>query len=307
MKPIKIKFPIQLSLMILTLLLGFSCEREIEFNGEISKPRLVLNGIVELDSNFRVTLEKSRFFLSNEDESNLFITSGAQIIVRDLTNGQTYELNASTDDEVYEFPFVVTENTRYEIEASYADFETISAETTTLSRVEINSVDTTWFSIDDDGWIQDKLRFEMSFSDPGNNDNYYMITVSSSQDFGEGEYFYPIWLSSKDPAVDNEGNTDVDGSVYETPQLTMLDDTFNGGSKTIVFEGYNPFVWEDPDVENKMKVQLYSMNAEVYKYFKSVRLYQQQDFFSEPVKVFSNILNGFGIFGFTSIDEVIFE
>lgn len=287
------KFLIPTFILAFSLMLS-SCEKEIDFKGDVSAPRLVLNGIVELDSNFTVFLERSTFFLDNSPQSSQAISEGATLIVKNLDNNQTYSMNASTEGNRYVFPFTVTPNTRYSIEVSHPDYPSISSEMKTLSGVQIISVDTSSYEQNFDS----RLRFEVKWNDNASEENYYLVQVILTDVWDEGSYTYPLYVSSTDPAVDNSGNTGIDGSLNDVPFLALSDATFNGGQKTLKFESYNPFYWGGD--ETTLKIQIISMSKEVFMYKKSVDLFLQQDFFSEPVKVFSNILNGFGIFGFTS-------
>lgn len=288
-------------LLFLSATILLSCEKEIDFKGDSSEPRLVLNALVELDSTFRVHLERSRFFLDNSPQSDMAITSGATVVVRNLNTNQSYEMTTSTIGSLYEFPFTVTPNTNYSIEISHPDYIAISATTKTLSAVPIVSIDTT--SVFQNN--ENRLRFELKFNDPSGYENFYLIQVELTEVFNEQDTLtYPMYLSSNDPAIDNSGNTDIDGSTYDMPYLILEDRTFNGGSKTLVFTSYNPFYWSSPMESTRLKVKLTNMNKETYMYFNSVNLFNQQDFFSEPVKIFSNILEGFGIFGFMSYSEI---
>lgn len=287
------------ALLFLSAAVLFSCEKEIDFKGDVSEPRLVLNALVELDSTFRVHLERSRFFLDNSPQNDLAVTSGATVTVKNLTTNQTYVLTESTAGSLYEFPFTVTANTSYSIEVSHPDYNAVSATTQTLSGVPILSVDTTSILQNNES----RLRFELKFNDPGADENYYLIHVDIQEVYETDTFSYPLYVMSNDPAIDNSGNTDIDGSTYDMPYLALEDKTFNGGTKTLVFTSYNPFAWSS-NPSSKLTIKLTNMNRETYLYFKSVNLFGQQDIFSEPVKIFSNILEGFGIFGFMSYSEI---
>jgi hypothetical protein len=289
---------IVIALFVSTLFL-ISCQKEIDFKGDVSEPRLVLNALVELDSAFRVHLARSRFFLDNSPQSDMAIASGATVTVKNLSTNQTYVLTESTAGSLYEFPFVVTANTNYSIEVSHPDYNAISATTKTLSAVPIISIDTSSIFQNNES----RLRFELKFNDPAADENFYLIHVELQEVYETDTFSYPLYITSSDPAIDNSGNTDIDGSTYDMPYLALEDKTFNGGTKTLVFTGYNPFAWSS-DPSSKLTVKLTNMNRETFLYFKSVNLFGQQDIFSEPVKIFSNILEGFGIFGFMSYSEV---
>ncbi|MEN9303302.1 MAG: hypothetical protein RL264_1731 [Bacteroidota bacterium] len=286
----------KLILLSILSVLVMSCQKEIEFKGKSKDPVMVLNGVVENDSLFRVYLERSVFFLSSENASVKYISSGALLKVTNLTTGEVYTMNESTfpSPNLYEFPFITTPNTQYKIEVTHPDYPSISAEMITTAKVNLNSVDTVSVIKN-----QEKLlKITFNWNDP-TTENYYMVRVR--QDIESAEYSYTnyLYMSSTDLSIDNSTNTDIDGSVYPTNTFLFTDTKFNGQQKSMEFLAnyYSPS--DDPmnPVDEKVYCELISMNKATYLYYVSMTASLQTDFFSEPVKVLSNINNGFGIFG----------
>ena len=114
-------------ILLIAVLSLFACQKEIEYKGPGKKSVLVLNAVVENDSTFRVYLEKTVFFLSSEAESAKHITSGATIVVKNETTGETFTETTPSEANRYDFPFTTAANTTYSIEVSHPDFESISA------------------------------------------------------------------------------------------------------------------------------------------------------------------------------------
>ncbi len=278
------------------LILTNACRKEISFKGDVSDPRLVLQGIVELDSTFKVKLERSVFFLDSSPQTEHAINSGAIVVVKNLNTNESFTLTQSDGDGYYVFPFNVTAGTNYSIEVAHPEYKSIGAEMKTLSGVQIVSLDTSSVMQNSESI----LKYELKWNDPASEENYYMIQVMATQIWDTETYTFPIFIGSKDAAVDNAQNTDIDGSVGYAEYLLISDQSFNGALKTLRFESQNPFFFGSE--QTTLHVELISMTKEVYQYRKSISLFMQQDFFSEPVKIFSNILNGFGIFGFASRD-----
>jgi hypothetical protein len=284
-----LKFAILISLFTLV-----SCQKEIEYNGPGKDPRLVLNGAVENDSIFRLSLEKTVFFLSNESSDAKYINAGATINVTNLTTNQSYSLNQSNAGNFYEFPFLVSPDTKYKVSVTHPDYPTIESEMTTTSKVEIISVDTSTIVKDQQNFLKARIKW----NDPS-TENYYMIRVKSKYSSANEYYEYPYYLLSNDVSIDNSQNTDINGSVYSVTDLMFNDKLFNGNEKTLeVLFNYNqPYI--DPLNPATVVNDLYliTMNKETYQYYVSMKKNISMDFFSEPVKVFTNITNGFGIFG----------
>src|SRR5690554_1082882 len=61
---------------ILASLLFVSCEKELEFKGEVVEPMLVVNSVFLPDTNIEVSLTQSRFFLNSSNENYRKITDG---------------------------------------------------------------------------------------------------------------------------------------------------------------------------------------------------------------------------------------
>ncbi len=109
-----------------------------------------------------------------------------------------------------------------------------------------------------------------------------------------------------------DGGSTVGGSGY-----IFSDDLINGRKYEFKFYKYGIYnnSFELPEnitiIKNKIYIQLYSISVDYYKYIKSLakRNYSGGDFMSEKVSVYSNILNGFGMFGaaICSADSIEFE
>ncbi|MDO4186715.1 MAG: DUF4249 domain-containing protein [Bacteroidales bacterium] len=65
----------------------------------------------------------------------------------------------------------------------------------------------------------------------------------------------------------------------------------------------------EPDVPARVMVELQALSPELYRYLKSVELFRitENDAFSEPVQIYSNVQNGWGILGALSYDRHFVE
>ena len=86
-------------------------------------------------------------------------------------------------------------------------------------------------------------------------------------------------------------------------KITIFNDnTFNGERKEIKI-AIKDFISKseiEDDYELKfIKLHLCKITKDIYQYKKSIKLYNDNidDFFSQPIQVYSNIQNGYGIFG----------
>lgn len=281
-------------LMFMTL---FACVKEIDYKGKGKNPVLVLNGITELDSTFRIYLERSFFFLSNENPNEKYIKSGATLTLTNVNSGEVFIMTNSTEENRYDFPFLTPENTNFKIEIKHPDYETIKSEMKTAQKIQITSVDTSSFT------NQDGLRKRaiIKWNDPVGLSYYYLRVYKIDTEFG---YIYNTWFSSADASLNNEFQASIDGSTVETDEAIFNDILFEGKEKNLEITFYTYF-GSTPEENPIYTYELVSMTEETFKYIQSVKKYFNSDnFLTEPIKVFNNIENGFGIFGSKCVSKV---
>lgn len=271
-----------------------SCEKILDVDLPDSDRRIVINSIFNTDSVFEVNLSKSLHVLDNNQmlflpgasmklyENDVFIDSLIYI-----ENG-----NYTTDD------FFPSAGKKYRLEVDYLGLNHASAENSIPDDIEILSVDTMSVKRND----ENKIKCTLKFKDPsGSNyyvlkayryfryDNYELGTTDSS--------FSYIYIDSDDPVIDTDG-----GLMGE---IIFTDELFND-------KEYNLYLYiSEWDVCNYdmssdsayVYFQLRSVSPEYFYYTKSLNQYYNThgNPFSEPVQVYSNVKNGFGIFaGFSN-------
>jgi len=72
----------------------------------------------------------------------------------------------------------------------------------------------------------------------------------------------------------------------------------------LIFE--NKQVYDKAEFDPRVMVELQAITPEFYRYLKSVELYRvtESDAFSEPIQIYSNVKNGWGIFGSLSSQRI---
>ena len=115
--------------------------------------------------------------------------------------------------------------------------------------------------------------------------NYYILYITKDNDLQ--------YVSVKDMSVNV-----LNGIAFFTDEL------FNGDYKTIQTSVY---VWTEENNYSTSVIDIYLINADEhsYKYFYSTKMQISSKFnpFSEPVMVYSNITNGYGIIGSYSVSK----
>ncbi len=278
-------------IVVTGLLLAGSCTKEIEYKGDNEDPVLVLNCIAEKDSTIVVELSKSRFFLaSNNDDYT--ITSNAIITLTNQTSGQVHVVTTPDANGKYVFPVAALEGNAYSISASHPDFETVTSTMVVPYETPILSVDTSSYSSPENGTI---MKANVTWNDPAGED-FYIMKLSIINTVSGLEFLHQP-IGSSDQSMDELSATDFDGESVYSPQLFFTDEFFDGTQKNL--EVRFPIQWMVPDPNDHYKFTLYRCTEATYKYLVSSKKaeYAANDFFSEPVKVFTNIENGYGIFG----------
>ena len=287
----------------------FACEKEIEYEGEGKAPVLVLDAILENGSVPLVHVSRSVFFLSNSSVSDASI-SNAEVKLTNVDSGTEYVL-AGGGNGYYYGTDAILPNTRYRIEVSHPDYETISSELVTVSNVVLSDIDSSSVGVD----YEKRYFVNFHFND-AQETNFYAIQLSAEK---ETTYFDAnmnvvdadtTWMSpyptSNDPSVDFRFNQ----SVF------FNDDIFNGSAKVFPLEFNHYSLYNGTYgggvswVEQEMQVIGYqgvlrSLSEDTYKYFKSIENNDGSSPFSDPVNVHTNVQNGLGIFG--SVSTSVFE
>jgi hypothetical protein len=277
-----------ISVWSIAALLLFSCEKEIEFKGDGGDPLLVLNCITETDSVFKVQFQRSRFFLESTN-ADYNITSGAVVTLTNLTTGQVFTSSTAGADGFYSMGTSAVAGNSYSIQVTHPDYETVSSTTFVPAAVAITAVDTSLY-VSESG---NNMQAHITWSDPAGKDFYVLkMSVYNST---QGSDVFDLVLSSTDLGMDDISASVTIGESF-SDQLFFTDALFDGSQKTLEVHFLKPYAWDPGD---HYKFTLFRCNEATYKYLVSTVKagYSNGDPFSEPVKVFTNVENGYGVFG----------
>ncbi|MBT7464584.1 MAG: DUF4249 domain-containing protein [Bacteroidetes bacterium] len=205
---------------------------------------------------------------------------------------------------------------KYSIEVSSPDFEKVLlSEDIAPQEVPISDVSIIIKDSSFQKWIDYEGReyyggnvegsFNILFSDPANIENYYSLSVfylDSVYDYEDPSEIQIqkrlLYISSDDSAIENDEDS------YN--QLLLRDVLFNGQDYQLKVD-FND--WNSRK-GREYYVELTSLQRAGYFYKKSIDDYSSaaNDPFAEPVQIFCNIKNGYGIFSgfFTTVFGVSF-
>ena len=318
---------------IATAILLTSCEKEIEFNGEQTDPKLVINSLVEPGQPVKANISKSYFFLDTPD------TSAPDDVVATLyVNGNYIGEMAKQFDTVYlggyeyddmgnEIPsyylatsfvndYCPTGGDIVNIKASANGFEDVEATTSPLPNAVEAQVDmevtrwNSWYqeSYEETGedsvlFISATVNLTITIIDPnpGQGDAFRIRIEQYKSDPDTRNHVY-CSVKYDDPVFGSAlpNNDFIDMSDLETrPEGVFSDVLFDGRSYQVKFtEMYVEMTVDeplDPDFF-QLPVSLEHLSKEYYNYLYTC---DQGDvamqIWAEPIQTYTNVTNGYGV------------
>jgi hypothetical protein len=302
-----------LSMIVLGLA---ACEKNVTINVPEQSPKLVINGLNIKDSSIRVGIGKSRYILkplsnsgNNMDE---FLVKDAQVVL--------YENNIAIDTMVYQAAIqgyksphnkVIRAGYTYTIKASAPGYVPVEASTMLPSQSVITSVTHIPNARKDSyGDFMDEIRIKIN--DPAGEQNFYQVQILSTS-FGSGSGYPVNCVSTTDKDIEAIGYTDPLGNdnCIDGSSLLMKDVNFNGGEKQVTFyvNSYELQTYSNGTGRDyRPYIRVNRITEDYFKFVRSYNIYNNavDNPFAEPVNVYTNVKNGYGIFaGYTSAVDTL--
>ena len=310
---------IVISILVITITL-MACEKTVYFDVDTKENRLVVNGYMEPDSNIYLYIDLSEDPLAIGLESFGVDNATISISKNDENVGEfSNEFNGVYSFSGAELDAVAGDEIK--INVSAPGKESVTSTTIIPSAIplfDVAIIDTvlvplSYSFIDEFGnvvyidTIVPYFDIQLSFNDPRGED-YYALKITYRDAFSES---YTCFNTS-DPTftVNNDyafGNENENGTTTLCEEVLFTDVTFENTKKTMHVELYalNTDFITDP----KFEIELKHVSKDFYLFNVSNRLQQNtgDNPFGEPVVVYSNIENGFGIFAGFSKSKAIIE
>lgn len=307
----------------LVLFLLASCEKNIDFSGEMTAPQLVINSFVSPDSFIVADISQSRFFLDDAQYGEPFKrveNAEVDVFVNDVLKekmAQGLTLGRYTS----QYKPRAGETIRLIVSA--AGFNTAWCETKIENPIPIIAIDSTiefkenypiTMYIDSLGrsdtigyQVSKDHHFTLRFKDSDTQQNYYRLLVRNITTYGMDSV---KWGSENDSfeftdvvsGESSDTDTGLGGSTWN-PYHVFSDELFNGKEYPLKFSVnsfytyYNPPFKNEVKAEQKIRVELQSISKSYYLYLKTRPASGGDDPFSEPVKIHNNVHDGIGIMG----------
>lgn len=267
-----------------------ACETVVQFDISEPEPQLVLNSLFNSDSTLTVYLYQSQ----GVAESGTLPKAVADAVIT-ITDGNGTTLATLTEQSpgVYTSSFVALAGETYHIKAEKEGYKPVSAsDKIPGSQVVLESLKVTKkYDINEQAFYQITLIID---DDPGTD--FYEIMVKTRYSMLLDNVIYSGDAVEKLHSDDNVISEHTNGGNY----LLFKDLQFNGRQKELVFYSYFSF----PDcvtncnVNATMELQINKVSPAYYNYKETLALQSSinDNPFAEPVSVYSNIRNGYGIF-----------
>ena len=261
--------------------------------------KLVANCEMNEDMTWRLQLSKSLSVLDNAPIK--FIDTA---IVKVYEEGVLLEtLSSAAFDGVYLGVSKPKPNLSYRIAVSgIKNYDSIFAEDVLPDKAYIDNIDITIIdsSFFNDGYYSYgfmDVDFMITIEDDANQENFYGIrayTIDTFYTDFDSSYFdlYRTYLSlnSSDPIIDD--NSDWNQPLFK-------DNILNGQSIELVFN--SSFYNYEPSIKVYWELMTYSKSAYLYKTSYNNYVNVRNNPFAEPVQVYSNVVNGYGVLSGTSV------
>lgn len=314
------------------VLLGFSllfhsCEKEIEFSGKTVNPMLVVNSFLSPDSLIKVHVSKSKFFL--KDNSSFEMVNNATVNV--WVNGIKVEQLINIGLGYYEGSFKPKVGDIVKITATTSDFSEVFTETKILQAIPIIKVDTARYqfeenpilsystynndpkAIDTVGFSKhESFDFKIKFNDPKNESNFYRLTAKVIRYYDNDSIVIGDAQIQYNDLVFGGNN---DSGPFETSGYNYYhefsDELFNGKEYNLSVSFYHGTTLYKPEyletfqskkakspIRQELQIELQSISESYFLYLRSrTTNMTTEEFFSEPVQIYSNVKGGIGILG----------
>ncbi|MDE2734018.1 MAG: DUF4249 domain-containing protein [Gemmatimonadota bacterium] len=271
-----------------------ACEQVIKPDLPEHTPRLVLQAFFTPDSTWAAFVGRSTGILEAMPEREMSV---ADAEVDLLTGGQVIDrLEFFQRERVYMWEKgALQTGESYSLRVAAPGFATIEATDAIPTPVPTAVVSYLTHTSDrSESRIKGDMSIKLEIQDPPGETNYYQIRMFT---FFRSE-LYEGSFTTQDPSIiaDNAADEPFNESFYTAP--FFKDTLFDGQTHQIELSGnYNA-----PE-HSRFYVQVLYTSETYYEYLRSSRLHDsaQDNPFAEPISVYSNVENGYGIFaGYSS-------
>ena len=266
-----------------------ACDISIPLPETDAKQVIVANSFFSPDSIWQVQLTKS--FALNQAKEIKTVPNGIVEII-EIESGQITSLKHQQNGIYTSKERLPVANKKYQLRAQVENFETIQATNQTPTPFTATVRATNYINYRN----VPSYLFELEIMDHSGAPNFYLIDISYQFIVKDSSFSVKAGHFSLDTNSDNE-LVEIDHTALQ--QSYLPDTNFNGQTYSTEIGASSFFLNDLAEISQLTAiVNIKSISAEGYQHAKTVETFELSDSFSspEPIKIFSNIENGFGIF-----------
>ncbi len=299
--------------LLLTALCG--CEKVIEFNGEVTEPRLTLSSQAEVGKPLTAYLASSIFFLADNKGGAAF-TEGLDTLrgqVRCFVNGEnrvrTFSLVPGVTPTALCYvadDYVPAPGDHIRIEAEFPGFNPVWAETDMLQLPNFEVVSLEWKPMDmgeewdwmeeEDGYTSYDASLTLAVIDDASYDKYYFLQpIIQFRNYWMEEDILQTWSFTSNDIIFRETAGVNESQLLENSSNYFSDKMVKGKR----YEFTISMTWLPSwDEITHMWVEVATVDEALYWYDKSFIQASSglNGIFSEGVSLYSNVNGGYGVF-----------
>ncbi len=293
-----------LPLLVFLIFLLTGCVKILNDELKTKETKMVLNAAISTDSTFTVNVSRTFNIFEDESANNLPFIDSANVQL--FENDQyLFNLDGIGYGYYHKSGFYPQLGKQYKVTVSYGPYKEIESVATIPQKVLIDGFDTSSVVISDGYGVETEYQGEITYNDPPDRVNYYQLSCKVfifNDDTLENVYSQSIWPTDEN---DRFFETNAGGNLLWNDNLT------NGKKVTFkfgFFYQYGGYKATRGRNQQKLKFVFYlnSVTKAYYTYLKSIGVYWEtggsENPFSEPVVIYSNVENGYGILGGFSAD-----
>ncbi|MDZ7846308.1 MAG: DUF4249 domain-containing protein [Owenweeksia sp.] len=279
-------------ILSLYLPLLLACEKSIDYPLPQEPKKISIDARVLAGEPVRAYVGTTEPALSTDAPQLL---RDAQVLL--LEDGQVVDSlkqSSGLGREHYEGTYLPTAGHRYQVKVRYPGLAPAFGEDMVKTAVPIT------------GYTTDSTNreFTMSFKDPAGKGDFYRLQAYFSGNGSET----PLFLSTIDPLVDFFYDLDDEifqGSEKAGQSAFLKDENFDGKTRNLRFKAIG--IGGSGEFSDSLVLQLTRISEDFYKHEKSkgIQYVAGGNPLAEPVQVYSNISNGYGIVAGGNSDRVL--
>lgn len=292
---------------LLLVLLFISCTKEVEVELPEFTPSLVVSSLFTSDSILKISLNKTQPIFDNRATN---ITNASIFLFEDEIIIDTFFL----DETVYRSKIFPKPNKDYSFKINTPEFKNVYGNDLLPNKPVLTTL---FFKDSITRGIEGELvsQAKIKINDDILENNYYELEMLAYliNPITREHYLYEIFYdTNNDFVLENEGLL----SLY--PRfLVFSDELFNGSVYELKINYNTPTFFlenEIKPIDYKLIVKLRAVSKNYYEYRKRIIIHvdnQYSDIWDgvgEPVNMFTNIKNGYGIFaGYNQVIDTIYK